>query len=90
MVAQLIERGLEAGSATPIIAEPRRRPPIPIARKADGSVTPALSNAALDAILDEQAGRLVSLDSDFQRFTGLNFLHLAPPRFLLPSKANNG
>jgi len=54
LVAQFIERGLAADSAAPMTAEPRRRPPIPIARKADGNVTPALSNAALDAILDEQ------------------------------------
>jgi len=54
LVTQFIERGLAAGPAAPEAALPRSRPPIPIARKADGSVTPALSNAELYAILDEQ------------------------------------
>lgn len=54
LVAQFIERGLAAGPAAPVDAVPRSRPPIPIARKADGSVTPALSNSELEAILDEQ------------------------------------
>lgn len=54
LVTQFIERGLAAGPAAPADALPRSRPPIPIARKADGSVTPALSNAELEAILLEQ------------------------------------
>lgn len=54
LVELFIERGLAADSVAPMTAVPRSRPPIPIARKADGSVTPALSNAALYAILDEQ------------------------------------
>jgi hypothetical protein len=54
LVAQFIERGL-ADSAAPSRDElSRSRPPIPIARKADGSVTPALSNAQLYAILNEE------------------------------------
>ena len=54
LVAQFIERGLAAGSVAPLEERPRSRPPIPIARKADGSVTPALSNAQLYALLDEE------------------------------------
>ena len=55
LVAQFIERGLaSAPDAAPNVDAPRNRPPIPIARKADGTVTQALSNAALYEILDEQ------------------------------------
>jgi hypothetical protein len=54
LVTQFIERGLAEGYAASTVAVPRSRPPIPIARKADGSVTPALSNAELYAILDDQ------------------------------------
>lgn len=63
LVAQFIERGLAAGSNPP---DPQREHlpspvviehgpyPIPIAREADGTVTPYLSNAQLYAILDEE------------------------------------
>jgi hypothetical protein len=54
LVTQYIERGLAAGPDT-LTPEPlRTRPPIPLARKADGSATPALSNAQLHQLLDEQ------------------------------------
>jgi hypothetical protein len=55
LVAQFIERGLAGDpAAIPVADTPRSRPPIPIAREADGSVTPALSNAELYAILNEE------------------------------------
>ncbi len=54
LVAQFIERGLAASTMPSGEELPRSRPPIPIARKADGSVTPALSNAQLYAILNEE------------------------------------
>jgi hypothetical protein len=63
LVAQFIERGLAANSAQADQASPhnplpvaivRTNYPIPIAREADGSVTPYLSNAQLYAILDEE------------------------------------
>ena len=63
LVAQFIERGLAAGDSPPGPVRPhgafpvtneRTSYPIPIAREADGSVTPYLSNAQLYAILDEE------------------------------------
>ena len=64
LVTQLIQRGLAAGVNAPM---PDRQPnplrgalarftayPIPIAREADGTVTPHLSNAELHAILDDE------------------------------------
>ncbi len=64
LVAQFIERGLADGSSIQP-APMRERPPlpvaiergpypIPIAREADGTVTPYLSNQQLYAILDEE------------------------------------
>jgi hypothetical protein len=62
LVTQLIERGLAAGVGQPVaaqpgssqpVAAPRHFYPIPIARDADGSVTPFLSNAQLNAIVNE-------------------------------------
>ena len=57
LVTQLIQRGLAAGVTT---NAPEVQPsgsavtyPIPIAREADGTVTPYLTNAQLHAILDE-------------------------------------
>lgn len=55
LVTQLIERGLAAGMTKPPPPLPQYGPcPIPIAREADGTVTPFLSNAQLGAILDEE------------------------------------
>ena len=53
LVAQFIERGLSEGSQPLNAQSPRPVYAIPIAREADGSVTPALSNAQLQAILDD-------------------------------------
>jgi hypothetical protein len=54
LVAQLIERGLNEGLLPPAAGRQRRSFAIPIAREADGTVTPALSNAQLQAILEEE------------------------------------
>ena len=54
LVAQLIERGLSDGPLLPAGERPRRAFAIPIAREADGTVTRALSNAQLQAILDDE------------------------------------
>lgn len=54
LVAQLIERGLNEGSLPPPANRSRRNFAIPIAREADGTVTPSLSNAQLQAILEEE------------------------------------
>ena len=54
LVTQFIERGLEGKmqkAANVVTAELH---PIPIAREADGSVTPYLNNAQLYAIMDAQ------------------------------------
>ena len=53
MVTQFIESGLAASSRQPESDRSRRRPPVPIAREADDSVTPALTNAQLNAILED-------------------------------------
>lgn len=61
LVTQLIQRGLAAGANAPLpehqgtarLAESVPTYPIPIAREADGTVTPYLRNAALQALLDE-------------------------------------
>ena len=64
LVTQLIQRGLAAGVNAPM-ADPQQSNlpsgmerftvyPIPIAREADGTVTPYLTNADLHAILDEE------------------------------------
>jgi hypothetical protein len=54
LVTQFIERGLAAGAnpSTPL----RERPPLPVAIRRDPNAppTPALTNAELYAILDEQ------------------------------------
>ena len=56
LVTQLIQRGLAAG-----VPMPQQNPtvpacvyPIPIAREADGTCTPYLSNAQLHTILEEE------------------------------------
>ena len=63
LVTQLIQHGLASGVTPPEPAQPRNpfpvtvEPnfyPIPIAREADGTVTPYLSNAELSAILDDE------------------------------------
>lgn len=54
LVTQLIERGLAAGMTKPPPLPQYGPCPIPIAREADGTVTPFLSNAQLGAILDEE------------------------------------
>ncbi len=54
LVAQFIERGLTSSSNKPIPL--RERPPLPVAIRRDpnASPTPALTNAQLSAILDEE------------------------------------
>jgi hypothetical protein len=54
LVAQFIERGLNEGRQPLTAQAPRAVYAIPIAREADGTVTPALSNAQLQAILDDE------------------------------------
>ncbi len=54
LVAEFIERGLNEGRLPPAAQSPRPVYAIPIAREADGSVTAALSNAQLQAILDDE------------------------------------
>lgn len=54
LVTQLIERGLAAGITKPAPLPQSGPCLIPIAREADGTVTPFLSNAQLNAILDEE------------------------------------
>ena len=63
LVTQLIQHGLAAGVTQPAPTQPRsplpvaiRRDtyPIPIAREADGTVTPYLTNAELYALLDDE------------------------------------
>lgn len=57
LVAQFIERGLAGSSNSPAPLSDASQPgsyPIPIAREADGTVTPSLSNQQLYAILDEE------------------------------------
>ncbi len=53
LLAQYIQAGMNAPAApSPVAVRPQI--PLPIFRKADGSITPALSNAELYAILDEE------------------------------------
>ncbi len=54
LVTQFIERGLNEGTQPLSAQSPHAVYAIPIAREADGTVTPALSNAQLQAILDEE------------------------------------
>ncbi len=54
LVAQFIERGLNEGPLPPTAQSQRHVYAIPIAREADGTVTPAFSNAQLQAILDDE------------------------------------
>ena len=54
LVASYIEAGLRGQSAPPSAAPPRPHCPLPVARKADGTVTRALTNQQLAAILDEE------------------------------------
>lgn len=54
LLAQYIEAGLRAPPTTPAPAKRRGPLPIPIARDADGTMTPALTNAQLNAILEEE------------------------------------
>lgn len=54
LVTQFIERGLNEGPQPLSAQAPRAVYAIPIAREADGTVTPALSNAQLQAILDDE------------------------------------
>ncbi len=53
LVAEFIERGLNAGPQ-PTAQSPRAVYAIPIAREADGTVTRALNNAQLQALLDDE------------------------------------
>ena len=54
LVAEFIERGLIEDRQLITAQSPRPVYAIPIAREADGTVTPALSNAQLQAILDDE------------------------------------
>ena len=63
LVTQLIQHGLAAGVTQPAPVQARRPLsaamgrdpyPIPIARDADGTVTPYLTNAELYALLDDE------------------------------------
>jgi hypothetical protein len=54
LVAEFIERGLNEGPQPLTARSPRPVYAIPIAREADGTVTPALSNAQLQTILDDE------------------------------------
>ena len=51
-VTYLIEHGLEAESSPSVTRRHSSAFPIPIAREADGSVTAALTNARLHAIME--------------------------------------
>jgi len=50
----VIERGLEANAATPAAARPRSPLPVAITRDASLPQPPALSNAELQAIMNQQ------------------------------------
>ena len=65
LVAQFIEHGLNEGPSPLSAQSPRAVYAIPIAREADGTVTPALSNVQLQALLDDD---------------GLTQTRRAPPR----------
>jgi len=54
LLAQLIERGLEASAAQSAAARPRSLLPIAIARDPSLPLSPALTNAELHAILAQQ------------------------------------
>ena len=54
LVTQYIERGLAAGPDASTAEPIPPRPPIPVARKADGSVNPGWTNAQLHGLLDGQ------------------------------------
>lgn len=54
LVTQLIQRGLAAGVTDPKPARPTGPPPIAIRRVPGMPLTPALSNAQLYAILNDQ------------------------------------
>ena len=54
LVAQFIERGLAASAAQPDQASPRSPLPVAIVRDPNTPMTPALTNAQLYAILDEE------------------------------------
>ena len=54
LVTEFIERGLSEGPLPPTAQSPRPVYAIPVAHEADGTVTAALSNAQLQAILDDE------------------------------------
>ena len=54
LVTQFIERGLDGKILKAASSASAEHFPIPIAREADGSVTPYLSNAQLYEIMNEQ------------------------------------
>ena len=54
LVANYIEAGLRGRNHPAANPGPRLRSPFPIAREVNGSVTPALTNAQLHAILNEE------------------------------------
>ena len=54
LLAQYVEAGLRGPTTPSEATQSRPRHPLPIARKADGTVSPARTNAQLQAILDEE------------------------------------
>jgi hypothetical protein len=54
LLASYVEAGLRGQSAASPAGSMRQRFPLPIARRADGTVTRALTNKQLQAILDEE------------------------------------
>jgi len=54
LLASYIEAGLRGPPASNSAVPSRQRYPLPIARKADGTVTRALTHEQLQAILDEE------------------------------------
>ncbi len=52
LIATYIEAGLKDDTKVPVRS--RTRSPLPIARKANGSVTPSLTNAEIQKIFDQE------------------------------------
>lgn len=54
LVAHYIEAGLRGKLASPDTSRPRQQSPLPVFRVPNGQTIPALTNAQLQAILDEE------------------------------------
>lgn len=54
LVVSYIEAGLSDSSWNPANAAAHKRSPLPIARRANGSVSPSLNNQQLHALLDAE------------------------------------